>query len=254
MFGLMVFGALGLYLLISIWVVGWAVGHARKHGKSVKRWGWGAALVMYSLVFWDLLPTVLARQYQCNSNAGYFVYKDLDQWKVENPGIFETLSITHLPEQFRVDFDPRDIKFILNAKNRKYVLPDGTTLIAMFDSINELMWVEYKKADGESGYQLNERFRYRHENRAPNYIKLARNEIILTDTLKNEVVAREINFKYAGRDWTQFWFTTSHTCFEDYPEKFPDGGILKYMKALHTDCSPEHKDKPFSSDIKVSCR
>ena len=63
MFGLMVFGALGLYLLVSIGVVLWAIGHARKHGKSAKRWGWGAVFVMYNLVFWDWLPTVAMHKY-----------------------------------------------------------------------------------------------------------------------------------------------------------------------------------------------
>ncbi len=51
--GLVIFGALGLYLLISVAVVVGATGYARRHGKSAKRWGSGAALGMYLLVFWD---------------------------------------------------------------------------------------------------------------------------------------------------------------------------------------------------------
>jgi hypothetical protein len=71
MFGLAVLVVFGVYLLISFLVVRWAVGYARKNDKSAKRWGWGAAFVMYSIVFW--------------------VYKTLDQWKAENPGVMETL-------------------------------------------------------------------------------------------------------------------------------------------------------------------
>jgi hypothetical protein len=89
--GLVVFGAIGLYLLISIAVVIGAISYARKHGKSAIRWGSGAALVMYLLVFWDHIPTVVAHRYYCEKEAGFWVYKTLDQWKAENPGVMETL-------------------------------------------------------------------------------------------------------------------------------------------------------------------
>lgn len=49
--GLVIFVAMGLYLLISIGIVSWAIRYARNNGRSAKRWGWGAALAMYMLVF-----------------------------------------------------------------------------------------------------------------------------------------------------------------------------------------------------------
>lgn len=91
MIGLVVLGALLLYLLISIAVVRWAIRYARNNGRSAKRWGWGAALVMYLLPFWDWLPTVAVHQYYCSTEAGFWVYKTVDQWKAENPGVMETL-------------------------------------------------------------------------------------------------------------------------------------------------------------------
>lgn len=91
MFGLAYLLAFGLYLLISVSVVRWAISHARKNGKSTKRWGWSAALVMYLLVFWDWIPTVVMHQYYCSTEAGFWVNKTLDQWKTENPGVMETL-------------------------------------------------------------------------------------------------------------------------------------------------------------------
>jgi len=91
MIGLIVFGAVLLYLLISVVVVRWAIRYARGNGRSAKRWGWGAALVMYSLVFWDWIPTVATHQFYCTKDSGFWVYKTLDQWKVENPGVMETL-------------------------------------------------------------------------------------------------------------------------------------------------------------------
>ena len=100
--GLVVFGAIILYLLISIAVVISATIYARKHGKSAKRWGAGAALVMYLLVFWDHIPTLVTHKYYCEKEAGFWVYKTLDQWKAENPGVMEKMvaaqpTITHMP-------------------------------------------------------------------------------------------------------------------------------------------------------------
>ncbi len=89
--GLVILGAMALYLLVSILVVTGAVKYARTNGKSAARWGWGAALVMYLLVFWDHIPTILAHKYYCDKEAGFWVYKTPEQWKKENPGVMETL-------------------------------------------------------------------------------------------------------------------------------------------------------------------
>src|SRR5579885_114267 len=91
MIGLAYLLAFGLYILISVVVVLCAIGHARKYGKSAKRWGWGAALVMYLIPFWDWIPTVVMHQYYCATQAGFWVYKTVDQWKAENPGVMEML-------------------------------------------------------------------------------------------------------------------------------------------------------------------
>jgi hypothetical protein len=92
MFGLVVFGAMAVYLLISAGVVNWAIKHARQRGKSAKRWGWGAALVMYLIPFWDWIPTVAVHQYYCATEAGFWVYKTPEQWMKENPGVTLTLE------------------------------------------------------------------------------------------------------------------------------------------------------------------
>lgn len=94
MIGPIVLGAALLYLLISIAVVRWAIRYARNNGKSAKRWGWGAALVMYLIPFWDWIPTVATHHFYCAKDAGFWVYKTLDQWKAENPGVAETLIAT----------------------------------------------------------------------------------------------------------------------------------------------------------------
>jgi hypothetical protein len=89
--GLVILGAIALYLIISIVVVLFSARAAKRHGNSPWRWGGGVALVMYLLVFWDHIPTVLVHEYYCAKEAGFWVYKTVDQWKAENPGVLETL-------------------------------------------------------------------------------------------------------------------------------------------------------------------
>ena len=134
MFGLAFLLVFGLYLLISIGVVRRAIRYARENGRSAKRWGWGAALVMYSLVFWDWLPTVATHQYYCVKESGFWVYKTLAQWKKENPGVMEGLAMNHLPpEEYRTKPD------LWRPEDSKYLLPDMTTLEARYDVKGKLM-------------------------------------------------------------------------------------------------------------------
>ena len=91
MFGLMYLIFFAVYLLVSTMAVHGAISYARKRGKSTKRWGWGAAFLMYNLVFWDWIPTVAVHQFYCAKDSGFWVYKTLDQWKAENPGVAKTL-------------------------------------------------------------------------------------------------------------------------------------------------------------------
>jgi hypothetical protein len=117
--GLVIFGAMALYLVIAIFVVTGAISHARKNGKSVKRWGWGAALVMYLIPFWDWIPTVAMHQYYCATEAGFWVYKTPEQWSKENPGVMETLvtnkGVPNRNERFDDGHGEKDI-YLLNER------------------------------------------------------------------------------------------------------------------------------------------
>ena len=255
--GIVLAGAFALYLLISIGVVTLAVKSARQQGANAKGLGWTAALVMYLIPFWDLLPTIAADQYNCARYAGLFVYKTVDRWKELNPGVFETLSLTHLPEDRRIELDRKD--FSSDGRNRKYRMADGTTLLAYFDVKNELMFVEYKKPDGESGYQLNERFRYTRKTQSPDIIKLSREEYVVTDIATDEVLARQVNFKQStkgrfqsgGEGWWKFWLQSDQGCSKD---KFPDGGIHRYINSLRTDCIPIKDATRLRNGIVVRCQ
>lgn len=92
MIGLMFILAFGIYLAISVWVIKATVAWAKRTGRGVKRWGFIAAFVMYLLVFWDHIPTLLLYKYYCATKAGLWVYKTPEQWKKENPAVAETLT------------------------------------------------------------------------------------------------------------------------------------------------------------------
>jgi hypothetical protein len=255
--GLVVLAVMGFYLLISIGVVNGAIAHARENGKSKARWGWGAALVMYLIPFWDLLPTIIAYQYNCANNAGFFVYVPVDRWKELNPGVFETLSLAHLPENSRIK---RSLFDGVGPEDRKYRTADGTILIARFTPAgNKLNYVEYKKPDGESGYQLNERFRYARKGEGPDLLKLSREEYVVIDIATGEVLARQVNFHQStkgaiwrgGEDAWKFWFQGSKGCGS---EKFPNGGVHRYIDSLRTDCKPDRDAARLKNGIAVSCQ
>lgn len=157
MLGLAVLIVIGLYLLISFGVVRGAVGYARKSGKSAKRWGWSAALVMYLLVFWDWIPTVATHQYYCATEAGFWVYKTPEQWKKENPGVMETLVANKgAPSKYEA-FDDG------HGKRNIYLLNDRFNWIVTQQDISSLL-------------------------------PIIRTEQEVKDVQKNEVLARYIDF------------------------------------------------------------
>lgn len=78
---------LGIYLLISIGVVQVVMTWAK--GQQRRRWLWGglAGFVMYNLVFWDWIPTLVAYKYYCNTQAGEVIYKPPEKWFQENSNL-----------------------------------------------------------------------------------------------------------------------------------------------------------------------
>jgi len=91
MIGLMVLLFFGIYIAITIWITRAAANWAKRNNRSPWRWGGLAVFVMYNLVFWDFIPTLVAHKYYCATEAGFWVYKTPEQWAKENPGVVETL-------------------------------------------------------------------------------------------------------------------------------------------------------------------
>lgn len=80
-----------LILLAFVAAISIATRYAKRTGRSKWRWGAVGFLVVYLPIFWDWIPTMVAHQYYCSTEAGFWVYKTVDQWKKENPGVMETL-------------------------------------------------------------------------------------------------------------------------------------------------------------------
>lgn len=174
--GLVIVGALALYLLIAIAVVIGAVKYAKQNGKSAKRWGCSAALVMYLIPFWDWIPTVAVHQYYCAKEAGFWVYKTVDQWKKENPGIAETL-----------------------------VANKGSPSSRQGDMTNH-----------SDTYYLNQRINWVVKRYNSPLLNQWRHEKDIVDAKTNEVLARRVDFSTAqiraGGGWYgwKFWLHNSH--------------------------------------------
>lgn len=173
--GFVVIVAMGIYLLISFGVVASAISYAKKNSKNTKRWGLGAALAMFLIPFWDWIPTVGVHQYYCMKDSGFWVYKPLDQWKAENPGVMEGLTTQRVwPHQYLGD-------------DNNYVVTE---------SVNQRLNLITKKD--------RELFLYRW-----------RWERDLVDTKTNELLARHVDFStgnghIGGEPELRFWLHSDH--------------------------------------------
>ncbi len=172
--GAVILPLMGIYfvLLIVATRLGWRF--AEKKGWK-KRW-LGAVLgflIVYLPVLGDWIPTVLAHKYYCATEAGFWEYKTLDQWKAENPGVFETLH---------------NIK--KSYPNQKF--NGGRGFIQTYPMNNRFNWIV--KREGPFLFNL-----WQHEQE-------------LIDTKTDEVLARYIDFSsgngsgpYGGEPPLRFW-------------------------------------------------
>lgn len=149
---------------------------ATRKKKSGWKWPLAVAVLLYLAVFWDHIPTVLAHKYYCETEAGFWVYKTLGQWKAENPGGMETL-----------------------------VANKGAPSERQGDMQN------YKDT-----YFLNQRFNWvvKHNGKLP--LNRWRHEQEVIDNKSNQVLARYIDFStsqeqpQAGWSGWKFWLANEH--------------------------------------------
>lgn len=81
----------GTALIIMVVVMGISAYLAKRKGKNPVKWALLSAFGLFVFVFWDYYPTKWTHQYYCEKEAGFWVYKTIDQWNAENPGVMEGL-------------------------------------------------------------------------------------------------------------------------------------------------------------------
>ncbi|MDP2398457.1 MAG: hypothetical protein Q8M53_08905 [Burkholderiales bacterium] len=107
MIGLIILIVGVIYLTVLVAVTRAAYRGAKNKGFSKAKCRFAAAggfLALYLPIFWDHIPTVIAHEYYCTKDSGFWIYKTLDQWKTENPGVAETLlankSVVTVPNAY----------------------------------------------------------------------------------------------------------------------------------------------------------
>lgn len=99
MLGLVILFIFGVYLAISVFVTRYVMAWARESGRRPWLWGCIGGFAMYSLVFWDLIPTLIMHKYYCSTEAGFWPYKTFEQWELENPGVAATFNSRIKPSE-----------------------------------------------------------------------------------------------------------------------------------------------------------
>lgn len=178
MLGLMLILVYGVFLLVIPAVLGlfvwrWAI----KRGKR-RAWSWGmaAALAIPVWAFWDYYPTKWTHEYYCKKEAGFWIYKTLEQWKVENPGEIEKLTSSRLsPSIHRDEWFDHTTTLFLNQRFNRVIKKTGSL------PLNRWRW-----------------------------------EQTVTDSKTNEVLARSVDFstnygEFSGGNISpKFWLRRDH--------------------------------------------
>ena len=141
-----------LYYFLAKSIVQAIVEKAREQGRNTRIWGSISAFAMFNVLFWDLIPVYGVHSYKCAKEGGFKIYKTIDQWKHENPGIAETLN---------PDPNISQQAYLKEYKNsrRIFLLPNGTELVASYDDGGEkYRYTSMTRSDGTRAYWLNQRF------------------------------------------------------------------------------------------------
>ena len=162
MLGLAVLFFVVMYFVILIFLT--IIAYVIVKKRINRKWAVRVALVVFLSitlpVFWDWIPTKLAHEYYCKNEAGFFQYKTLEQWKAENPGVWETL--------------------------RPYSRKESQTIGNKESIFNGQKY---------SGYMENERFIiYGRGGKIP-FLPIRRSEGLFVDDKTQEIIAKSVDFR-----------------------------------------------------------
>jgi hypothetical protein len=135
MIGLMILLVAGIYLAVWVAIVIFSYNKTLKATQSKKQAFAISAfffLVMYMIPFWDLIPTLIAHKYYCNTEAGFWIYKTPQEWIAENPGDIENLKMSLKPHNLTIKMNNTvrtgvTQRFYHDVKREKIFLTLGRT-------------------------------------------------------------------------------------------------------------------------------
>jgi len=112
---------------------------------------------MYNLLFWDLIPVYVGHKYLCENEAKVKIYKTLEQWKKENPGVAETLrpsqekalyskdkrvSDYYINQRFVTEYEKTKIWYFLRKQTQKIIdRKNGEVLAKLIDFDTDVMGI-----------------------------------------------------------------------------------------------------------------
>lgn len=198
MFALIALLAFIAYLVFSLIVISLARKWAKSHNYAVKKAGWIAFIIMAFPLLWDTLPVYALKTYHCNINAGFSLYKTLDQWKAENPGVAETLDLKQLPPEKYYSHSEKE-EWSLAPTHKYYRYPSGYVVDIEYkangykETITDIVDPDSKEA---IGYYLNPRFAWRQQRKSWWVIGEHRDQVIDLET--GEVLAELVDFERGG--------------------------------------------------------
>ena len=108
-------------------------------------WAVGAVMVFSLPVTWDAIPTWIAFEYYANKEAGIKVFKTLEQWNVENPGVAETLQPFGFSEKRAESTNLGDNKFRRPLNDRFAYQPKYLDKLFLSAYANRFVLVDVKK-------------------------------------------------------------------------------------------------------------
>jgi hypothetical protein len=189
MLALAFLGGFLLYLILSIVISKWVAIIAGDLGLSRKKSAVVTFIFMMELVFWDWLPMEILFKYECSANAGLFVKKTIDDWKQENPGVWNTLDPEDLPEEYFVKVEYGQKK----SKRMYYKLPDGSELVAKYNAAGKYMMTDLRKGDGIYRSWLNKRF-YRETKKTKMLFHMYKEETKVIDFDTGQIVVSFVDY------------------------------------------------------------
>ncbi len=181
-----------VYFIIAVTATIVATRKGAKRGK--KRWGIYTALVFFLIMFGDL-PLVLGTfKYECANRAGFTVYKTLEQWQQENPGVAETLSPDKLPEPYFYKTEPAYKGQKSGHHDRYYRYPNGTELRVSYRKNGKVDHTRLKYPGSTSAHWLNERFAWTTRLTLRPFARITEKSELIIDLETDEVLAEFVDF------------------------------------------------------------